>query len=110
MNNIFNSFKRTNFKGYAKYYFNNTSQFKFFSPINSQKQISNLKNLFFAQNLLHLSNRNYLNNIMKSKIMLMLVSENHAALPDGEEKGIENLNDNFNSLLNIGILCERNLN
>jgi len=108
-----NSFKRTFFKGFSKFYFNSSSQFKFYSPINSQKQISGIKNLFFAQNILQLAKSSFmLNAIMKSNIMLMLSGENSSSLAEDIDTVIQNIinGDTSLSLLKNGMLCERKIN
>ena len=105
-----NSYKRTNFKGFAKQYFNSSFQFKFYSKINTPNRITTLKNMFFAQNLLHLTHTNYMNNILRSKIMLMLTGDNNITTTDDEDSEIENfanMDVSITSLRCLGMLCER---
>jgi len=99
-------FKSTNFKSFAKYFYNSTSQFKFYSKVNSQQCISNIKNHFFAQNLLHLSNTLFLNKI--NKVKLMLVGSNNELVQDEIITEIDEIiENNQRNLLSLSMLGDR---
>ena len=99
-------FKSTNFKSFAKYFYNSTSHFKFYSKVNSQQCISNIKNHFFAQNLLHLSNTLFLNKI--NKVKLMLVGSNNELVQDEIITEIDEIiENNQRNLLSLSMLGDR---
>jgi len=104
----FNSFKRNNFfSKFAKTCFKNNNQFKMFSTINPQKKLTNLKNLFFAQNILQIAKFNYIvARKFSSCLILSGVSQDINEMEE-EDTGVVGLMKCDNDLLSkYSLLCE----